>query len=152
MHYKDYRRPGADRRQVMTPATDEFVRRFLNHVLPPGFASRLVFRVVIGRQSHIQQFASGGGPCPCCRGRMIIIELFACRGQPRAPPYGSPAARTTAHGPTSPPHAVPALTAKSRWRRRRRQPHRARSKAARRAACSGYRDQHASVAHTAQAA
>ncbi|MER8671337.1 hypothetical protein NKH45_29960 [Mesorhizobium sp. M1156] len=44
MHYKDYRRPGADRRQVMTPATDEFVRRFLNHVLPPGFASRLVFR------------------------------------------------------------------------------------------------------------
>ncbi|MER8606841.1 hypothetical protein NKH48_24545 [Mesorhizobium sp. M1233] len=44
MHYKDYRRPGADRRQVTTPATDEFVRRFLNHVLPPGFASRLVFR------------------------------------------------------------------------------------------------------------
>lgn len=29
--YKDYRRPGADRRQVMTLVTDEFIRRFLLH-------------------------------------------------------------------------------------------------------------------------
>ena len=35
--YKDYRRDGADRRQVMTLATDEFIRRFLLHVLPRGF-------------------------------------------------------------------------------------------------------------------
>ena len=35
--YKDYRRGGADRQQVMTLATDEFVRRFLLHVLPKGF-------------------------------------------------------------------------------------------------------------------
>jgi hypothetical protein len=31
-HYKDYRRDGADRQQVMTLGTDEFIRRFLLHV------------------------------------------------------------------------------------------------------------------------
>ncbi|TIV57535.1 MAG: IS91 family transposase, partial [Mesorhizobium sp.] len=35
--YKDYRRPDTDRQQVMTLATDEFIRRFLLHVLPRGF-------------------------------------------------------------------------------------------------------------------
>ena len=35
--YKDYRRAGAERQQVMTLATDEFIRRFLIHVLPRGF-------------------------------------------------------------------------------------------------------------------
>ena len=35
--YKDYRRDGADRQQVMTLGTDEFIRRFLLHVLPRGF-------------------------------------------------------------------------------------------------------------------
>jgi hypothetical protein len=35
--YKDYRRSGADRPQVMTLAADEFIRRFLLHVLPKGF-------------------------------------------------------------------------------------------------------------------
>ena len=35
--YKDYRRDGPDRQRVMTLATDEFIRRFLLHVLPRGF-------------------------------------------------------------------------------------------------------------------
>src|SRR4029077_19926764 len=35
--YKDYRRNGADRQQVMTLGVDEFIRRFLLHVLPRGF-------------------------------------------------------------------------------------------------------------------
>ena len=35
--YKDYRRDGPDRQQVMTLAADEFIRRFLLHVLPRGF-------------------------------------------------------------------------------------------------------------------
>lgn len=35
--YKDYRREGADRQQLMTLAADEFIRRFLLHVLPKGF-------------------------------------------------------------------------------------------------------------------
>ncbi|WP_197054381.1 transposase, partial [Sphingomonas sp. 37zxx] len=30
-------RPAADRQQVMTLAADEFIRRFLIHVLPKGF-------------------------------------------------------------------------------------------------------------------
>ncbi|MEI9413118.1 IS91 family transposase, partial [Mesorhizobium salmacidum] len=35
--YKNYRRDGADRQQVMTLGPDEFIRRFLLHVLPRGF-------------------------------------------------------------------------------------------------------------------
>lgn len=34
---EDCRRDGVDRQQVMTLATDEFIRRFLLHVLPRGF-------------------------------------------------------------------------------------------------------------------
>jgi len=37
VRYKDYRRVGADRQQIMTLATHEFIRRFLLHVLPRGF-------------------------------------------------------------------------------------------------------------------
>jgi hypothetical protein len=35
--WKDYRRKGAERKQVMTLAPEEFMRRFLLHILPPGF-------------------------------------------------------------------------------------------------------------------
>lgn len=35
--YKDYRRDGPDRQQTMTISADEFIRRFLLHVLPKGF-------------------------------------------------------------------------------------------------------------------
>jgi Putative transposase len=35
--WKDYRIEGPDRYKVMTLATHEFIRRFLSHVLPPGF-------------------------------------------------------------------------------------------------------------------
>ena len=35
--FKDYRRDGAERYCTMTLATDEFIRRFLLHVLPRGF-------------------------------------------------------------------------------------------------------------------
>ena len=36
-HYKDYRADDLARRKVMTLATDEFIRRFLLHILPRGF-------------------------------------------------------------------------------------------------------------------
>ena len=36
-NYKDYRVEGPERYKVMTLATDEFIRRFLLHVLPKGF-------------------------------------------------------------------------------------------------------------------
>jgi hypothetical protein len=35
--YKNYRRDGAERYRTMTLATDEFILRFLLHVLPKGF-------------------------------------------------------------------------------------------------------------------
>ena len=35
--WKDYRAKGRDRQKIMTLATDEFIRRFLIHVLPRGF-------------------------------------------------------------------------------------------------------------------
>ena len=36
--YKDYRRDGAERYpRTMTLTTDEFIRRFLLHILPKGF-------------------------------------------------------------------------------------------------------------------
>jgi hypothetical protein len=35
--YKDYRRNGQLRYQTMTLSADEFIRRFLLHVLPKGF-------------------------------------------------------------------------------------------------------------------
>jgi hypothetical protein len=35
--WKDYRIEGAERYKTMTLATDEFIRRFLIHVLPAGF-------------------------------------------------------------------------------------------------------------------
>lgn len=35
--YKDYRSAGREKHKVMTLPEDEFVRRFLTHLLPPGF-------------------------------------------------------------------------------------------------------------------
>ena len=106
--FKDYRRDGAERYGTMTLTTDEFIRRFLLHVLPRGFH----------RIRHYGLLASGARrdnlarvrallaapptapaapdatpepsdhqpPCPCCGGRMIIIETFERCSQPRAPP------------------------------------------------------------------
>jgi len=100
--WKDYRAKGRERAKVMTLAIDEFIRRFLIHVLPSGFH----------RIRHYGLFANGGRgdniarvrhllstpatptespdavgiddtepqtlshPCPCCGGRMTIIETF----------------------------------------------------------------------------
>jgi hypothetical protein len=104
--YKDYRRNGADRQQVMTLATDEFIRRFLLHVLPRGFhrirhygllaggsskASLSLARRLLAAAPHTVDDPSAEPddfrpPCPCCGGRMIIIEVFERWRQPRGPP------------------------------------------------------------------
>jgi len=109
--WKDYRAKGRERQKVMTLASDEFIRRFLIHVLPNGFH----------RIRHYGLFANGGRaenlararellgvpaqqdepgdadanadeppmhslPCPCCGGRMIIIEIFERGSTPRTRP------------------------------------------------------------------
>jgi Putative transposase len=104
--YKDYRRDGADRQRAMTLSPDEFIRRFLLHVLPKGFhrirhygllasASRKA-NVARARELLAGPTPTGAKntaqppdprpPCPCCGGRMIIIEIFQCVTQARAPP------------------------------------------------------------------
>ncbi|MGX9118882.1 IS91 family transposase [Mesorhizobium sp. BHbsci] len=104
--YKDYRRPGAERQQVMTIATDEFIRRFLLHVLPRGFHRIRHYGLLAGsaRKASLalarellnvaapsdddttEEPDDFRPPCPCCGGRMIIIETFERWRQPRGPP------------------------------------------------------------------
>jgi hypothetical protein len=48
--YKDYRADGLARHKTMTLATDEFIRRFLPHVLPRGFVKIRYFGFLNHRQ------------------------------------------------------------------------------------------------------
>ena len=108
--YKDYRRAGADRQQVMMLAADEFIRRFLLHVLPRGFhrirhygllagsarkASLALARTLLAvapppDDAATEEPVDYRPPCPCCGGHMIVIEAFARWCQPRAPPHAHP--------------------------------------------------------------
>jgi len=117
--YKDYRRTGADRQQVMTIAADEFIRRFLIHVLPRGFHRIRHYGLLAGsarkdciaharellkvapalEQAATQQPADPRPPCPCCGGTMVIIETFARGCRPRAPPEAKTSNRETVHDP-----------------------------------------------------
>lgn len=114
-HYKDYRRAGADRQQVMTLGADEFIRRFLLHVLPRGFhrirhygllagsackanllLARELLNVVAPPDDGTSKKPEDFSPrCPCCGGRMVVIEVFERRRQPRGPPDTSKANRET---------------------------------------------------------
>jgi hypothetical protein len=105
--YKDYRRSGPDRQQVMTLDTDEFLRRFLLHVLPRGFhrirhyglLASATRKANIARARELLAVSPPPDPieaveppyqlppCPCCGGRMRIIETFERWMQPRAPPH-----------------------------------------------------------------
>jgi Putative transposase/Transposase zinc-binding domain len=107
-HYKDYRADGLARRKVMTLATDEFIRRFLLHILPHGFHRIRHYGLFAntGRAGNISRLRELLGtapppvqkeasldqdqladkvlpPCPCCGGRMIVIEFFERGMQPR---------------------------------------------------------------------
>jgi hypothetical protein len=102
--YKDYRPDGRAHYKVMTLATNEFIRRFLIHVLPKGF-HRIRHYGLLAKSSCADNLArarellaaptpqaepdDASGPehpptnahsCPCCGGRMRIIETFK-RGQ-----------------------------------------------------------------------
>ena len=104
--YKDYRRSGPQRQQVMTLDTHEFMRRFLLHVLPHGFHRIRHYGLFASATrkvniAHIRELLAVSTPpepieaaeppdqlppCPCCGGRMRIIEAFERWMQPRAPP------------------------------------------------------------------
>ena len=108
--YKDYRREGAARHRTMTLAADEFIRRFLLHVLPKGFHRIRHYGLLAsaGRQANVARArellasppvapspttaaepATPPDPhraCPCCGGRMIVVAILAGVAQPRGPP------------------------------------------------------------------
>jgi Putative transposase/Transposase zinc-binding domain len=108
---KDYRVEGPGRYTTMTLGTHEFIRRFLIHVLPKGFHRIRHYGLLVGgardqrlaQARELLQVASTttdpedeaaaattsvlATPCPCCGGRMIVIETFQAGCQPsHAPP------------------------------------------------------------------
>jgi Putative transposase/Transposase zinc-binding domain len=110
--WKDYRVEGRDRYKPMTLAVDEFIRRFLLHVLPHGFhrirhyglfASSSRAKTIARARELLatptpQNNAADHGrtetsepqtpaqPCPRCGGPMVIIETFAHGCSPRYRP------------------------------------------------------------------
>jgi len=113
--WKDYRIKRGDRMKTMRLPTDEFIRRFLIHVLPSGFhrirhtgflangirRDRIAtIRCLLDTEPEPRQTSVEGQsdnpadldahqPCPRCGGAMIVIEVFT-RGQTprsRAPPW-----------------------------------------------------------------
>ena len=110
--YKDYRADGLARHEVMTLAQEEFIRRFLLHILPKGFHRIRHYGLFAntGRAENIARLRELLGsapppaekaaspsqhepaetvlpPCPCCGGRMIVIEFFERGTQPRYRPH-----------------------------------------------------------------
>jgi Putative transposase/Transposase zinc-binding domain len=100
--WKDYRIKDPDRLKTMTLAAHEFIRRFLLHVLPSGFHRIRHYGLFSGalRADNIERArqllaaaqaalqrphaeadsraedVSPARRCPCCGGRMIIVETF----------------------------------------------------------------------------
>ena len=107
--WKDYRAKSAARYKVMTLNADEFIRRFLIHVLPDGFhrirhyglfananraANIALARQLLGAPDPAPTTEETGGAegahvlekwntCPCCGGRMVIVETFEPGCQPQ---------------------------------------------------------------------
>jgi hypothetical protein len=91
----------------MTLCPDEFIRRFLLHVLPKGFHRIRHYGLLAsaGRKANValaRQLLAVPAPaepeepapppddphppCQCCGGRMVVIEIFQRAAQARAPP------------------------------------------------------------------
>jgi hypothetical protein len=108
--WKDCRIKGRDRLKTMTLAAHEFIRRFLLHVLPSGFHRIRHYGLFAGavRAANIERArqlltAAQAAPqrprakadyqadvsfarrCPCCGGRMIIVETFEGPRPARSP-------------------------------------------------------------------
>jgi hypothetical protein len=113
---KDYRIDGPGRYKTMTLAAHEFIRRFLIHVLPKGLhrIRHYGFLANGGRANNIarirhmlngaatleeaahhqsdddSQAQTPADACPCCGGRMIVIDTF----EPGATPCYRPTTPT----------------------------------------------------------
>jgi len=114
--YKDYRIEGPERYKTMTLATAEFIRRFLMHVLPKGF-HRIRHYGLFANSNRAENIARAREllampapvieneglkaaeadeprmlphPCPCCGGRMMVIETFAPGCEPTHWPAHQP--------------------------------------------------------------
>ncbi len=113
--WKDYRAKDGDVHKTMALPIPEFIRRFLIHVLPSGF-HRIRYYGLFANGGRADNLARArellapvpqngearqdqpdhpdqgdepprlSYPCPCCGGRMIIIETFEPGCPPRAPP------------------------------------------------------------------
>jgi len=111
---KDYRINGPGRHTTMTLKTDEFIRRFLIHVLPKGqhrirhygffgngnrTANIARIRDLLGAKMPEHGRTDSDSlddtdapprvlalPCPCCGGQLLIVETIAPQQHPRAPP------------------------------------------------------------------
>ena len=119
--WKDYRADGRARLKTMTLAPPEFIRRFLLHVLPAGYHRIRHYglfangqrRDMIGRARQLLDAATAEAAatkrtdnndeagetaatptqrCPCCGGRMIVVETFAAGTAPRHRPSAQIAA------------------------------------------------------------
>lgn len=111
--YKDYRAGHRERWKTMTLTPHEFIRRFLSHVLPKGFhrirhyglfangnratniaRARALLSVHTPTKDEADNVEDANPdetrilnlPCPCCGGRMIIIEVFAAGMEPKHRP------------------------------------------------------------------
>ena len=111
--YKDYRAGHRERWKTMTLTPHEFIRRFLSHVLPKGFhrirhyglfangnratniaRARALLSVHAPTKDEADNVEDSNPdetrilnlPCPCCGGRMIIIEVFAAGMEPKHRP------------------------------------------------------------------
>jgi hypothetical protein len=115
--YKDYRIDGPGRYKTMTLPAHEFIRRFLIHVLPSGFhrirhyglfangsranniaqARKLLAvptpKIKTDHAADVTEPAALSHPCPCCGGRMIIIETFERGSTPSYRPMSPTAIR-----------------------------------------------------------
>jgi Putative transposase/Transposase zinc-binding domain len=113
--WKDYRAHGRTRYKTMTLSTDEFMRRFLLHVLPAGFhrirhygllananrktniatARELIHQPTTESPSDQSEALAGNAPvrptfvCRHCGAPMLIIETFARAQHIRGPPWPS---------------------------------------------------------------
>ena len=107
---KNYRIEGPGRYTTMTLDVGEFIRRFLIHVLPKGFhrirhyglfasanraetiarARELLGLATPAAEAAVEIDAAAAQPlaqpCPCCGGRMFVIETFEAGCQPRYRP------------------------------------------------------------------